>query len=121
MIWALCPRDSLALLGQWTQGKLVELLFNRPYSRKLEAEADQIGLQLAAKACVDVRSSPVFWRLMELSNQLSEESTTPEWFSTHPSHRNRVKQLDHLIPEVTPHKPTCPIIQLMYIYPDPTK
>lgn len=24
-------------------------MFNRPYSRKLEAEADQVGLQLAAK------------------------------------------------------------------------
>lgn len=25
MIWAICPVDSLALLGQWIQGKLVEV------------------------------------------------------------------------------------------------
>ncbi|XP_074236993.1 metalloendopeptidase OMA1, mitochondrial isoform X2 [Saimiri boliviensis] len=49
MIWAICPRDSLALLGQWIQSKLQEYMFNRPYSRKLEAEADKIGLLLAAK------------------------------------------------------------------------
>ncbi|XP_054429824.1 metalloendopeptidase OMA1, mitochondrial isoform X2 [Pteronotus mesoamericanus] len=49
MIWAICPRDSLAILGQWLQSKLQEYLFSRPYSRTLEAEADKIGLQLAAK------------------------------------------------------------------------
>ncbi|XP_077929207.1 metalloendopeptidase OMA1, mitochondrial isoform X2 [Halichoerus grypus] len=49
MIWAICPRDSLALLGHWIQSKLQEYMFDRPYSRTLEAEADKIGLQLAAK------------------------------------------------------------------------
>uniref|UniRef100_A0A9L0R9P8 Metalloendopeptidase OMA1, mitochondrial n=1 Tax=Equus caballus TaxID=9796 RepID=A0A9L0R9P8_HORSE len=49
MIWAICPRDSLALLSQWIQSKLQEYMFDRPYSRTLEAEADKIGLQLAAK------------------------------------------------------------------------
>ncbi len=24
-IWAICPRDSLAVLGQWIQGKLVQV------------------------------------------------------------------------------------------------
>lgn len=28
---------------------LHQLMFSRPYSRRLEAEADQVGLQLAAK------------------------------------------------------------------------
>ena len=50
MIWAICPRDSLAVLGQWIQSKLQEYMFDRPYSRTLEAEADKVGLQLAAKA-----------------------------------------------------------------------
>uniref|UniRef100_A0A3P8PRH7 Metalloendopeptidase OMA1, mitochondrial n=1 Tax=Astatotilapia calliptera TaxID=8154 RepID=A0A3P8PRH7_ASTCA len=94
-IWAMCPHDSLSMLGHWVQGKLRELLFQRPFSRKLEAEADQVGLQLAAKACADVRAGPVFWQQMELRDQLSGEPTLPEWLSTHPSHRNRVAQLDH--------------------------
>uniref|UniRef100_H3CL26 Metalloendopeptidase OMA1, mitochondrial n=2 Tax=Tetraodon nigroviridis TaxID=99883 RepID=H3CL26_TETNG len=99
-IWALCPRDSLALLGQWVQSKLSQLMFSRPYSRRLEAEADQVGLQLAAKACADVRAGPVFWQQMEIRDRLSGELSLPEWLSTHPSHRNRVAQLDRLIPQV---------------------
>ncbi|XP_070765610.1 metalloendopeptidase OMA1, mitochondrial [Enoplosus armatus] len=106
-IWAVCPRDSLALLGQWVQNKLSQLMFSRPYSRKLEAEADQIGLQLAAKACADVRAGPVFWQQMEMRDQLNGEPTFPEWLSTHPSHRNRFTQLDRLIPQALELRESC--------------
>lgn len=30
MIWAVCPRDSLALLGQWVQSKLQEVSLRWP-------------------------------------------------------------------------------------------
>ncbi|KAI3368959.1 hypothetical protein L3Q82_025933 [Scortum barcoo] len=106
-IWAVCPRDSLALLGQWVQGKLSQLMFSRPYSRKLEAEADRVGLQLAAKACADVRAAPIFWQQMEITNQLSGEPTLPEWLSTHPSHRNRFTQLDRLVPQALELRKSC--------------
>ncbi|XP_026161283.1 metalloendopeptidase OMA1, mitochondrial [Mastacembelus armatus] len=106
-IWAVCPRDSLALLGQWVQDKLTQMMFSRPYSRKLEAEADQVGLQLAAKACADVRAGPVFWHQMEIRDQLSGEPTFPEWLSTHPSHRNRITQLDRLIPQALDLRESC--------------
>lgn len=106
-IWAVCPRDSLALLGQWVQDKLSQLMFSRPYSRKLEAEADQVGLQLAAKACADVRAGPVFWKQMEIRDQLSGEPSFPEWLSTHPSHRNRFTQLDRLVPQALELRESC--------------
>ncbi|GAA6229387.1 metalloendopeptidase OMA1, mitochondrial [Lates japonicus] len=106
-IWAVCPRDSLALLGQWVQDKLTQLMFSRPYSRKLEAEADKVGLQLAAKACADVRAGPVFWQQMEIRDQLTGEPTFPEWLSTHPSHRNRVTQLDRLVPQALEMRESC--------------
>ncbi|KAM3876109.1 metalloendopeptidase OMA1, mitochondrial [Diretmus argenteus] len=106
-IWAVCPRDSLAVLGQWIQNKLVQLMFSRPYSRKLEAEADQVGLQLAAKACADVRAGPVFWQQMEITDQLTGEPAIPEWLSTHPSHRNRVTQLDRLVPQALELRESC--------------
>ncbi|XP_029905833.1 metalloendopeptidase OMA1, mitochondrial [Myripristis murdjan] len=106
-IWAVCPRDSLALLGQWIQSKLVQLMFSRPYSRKLEAEADQVGLQLAAKACADVRAGPVFWQQMEVTDQLRGELAIPEFLSTHPSHRNRVSQLDRLVPQALELRESC--------------
>lgn len=107
MIWAICPRDSLALLGQWIQSKLQEYVFDRPYSRTLEAEADKIGLQLAAKACVDVRASSVFWQQMEFSERLHGYPKLPEWLSTHPSHGNRAEHLDRLIPQALKLREVC--------------
>ncbi|NWX16701.1 OMA1 Metalloendopeptidase, partial [Aegotheles bennettii] len=107
MIWAICPRDSLAVVGQWIQTKLQEFMFNRPYSRTLEAEADKVGLQFAAKACVDVRASSVFWQQMELAETIQGQPKLPEWLSTHPSHENRVEHLDRLIPEALKIRESC--------------
>lgn len=56
-----------------------------------------------AQACADVRAGPVFWQQMEIRDQLSGEPSLPEWLSTHPSHRNRISQLDRLIPQVWNH------------------
>ncbi|KAK7889322.1 hypothetical protein WMY93_024882 [Mugilogobius chulae] len=106
-IWAICPRDSLALLGHWVQEKLSQLMFSRPYSRKLEAEADEVGLQLAAKACADVRAGPVFWQQMEMRDRLQGELELPEWLSTHPSHKNRYTQMDRLIPQALELRASC--------------
>ncbi|XP_032864716.2 metalloendopeptidase OMA1, mitochondrial isoform X2 [Tyto alba] len=107
VIWAICPRDSLAVVGQWIQSKLQEFMFDRPYSRTLEAEADKVGLQFAAKACVDVRASSVFWQQMELAESIQGQPKLPEWLSTHPSHENRAEHLDRLIPEVL-SEDVCP-------------
>ncbi|XP_062994445.1 metalloendopeptidase OMA1, mitochondrial isoform X2 [Elgaria multicarinata webbii] len=107
MIWAVCPRDSLAIIGQWIQARFQELLFDRPYSRTLEAEADKVGLQFAAKACMDVRASSVFWQQMELVEMIEGQPRLPEWLSTHPSHENRAEHLDRLIPEALKIRDRC--------------
>ncbi|XP_037830180.1 metalloendopeptidase OMA1, mitochondrial isoform X2 [Kryptolebias marmoratus] len=106
-IWVLCPGDSLALLGGWAKDKLTQLMFSHPYSRKLEAEADEVGLHLAAKACADVRAGPVFWQQLEIVDRLTGEPTLPEWLSTHPSHRNRSSQMDRLIPQALELRENC--------------
>uniref|UniRef100_A0A670Y0V4 Metalloendopeptidase OMA1, mitochondrial n=1 Tax=Pseudonaja textilis TaxID=8673 RepID=A0A670Y0V4_PSETE len=107
MIWAVSPRDSLAVIGQWIQSRFQELLFDMPYNRTLEAEADKVGLRFAAKACMDVRASSVFWQQMELAKTLHNEPQLPEWLSTHPSHENRAEQLDRLIPEALKIRESC--------------
>ncbi|XP_030044443.1 metalloendopeptidase OMA1, mitochondrial-like isoform X1 [Microcaecilia unicolor] len=107
MIWAICPMDSLAILGQWIQSKLKEFMFERPYSRTLENEADEVGLQIAAKACVDVRASSVFWQQLELLEAVKGQPQLPEWVSTHPSHGKRAKRLDRLIPEALKIREMC--------------
>uniref|UniRef100_A0A803VFJ2 Metalloendopeptidase OMA1, mitochondrial n=1 Tax=Ficedula albicollis TaxID=59894 RepID=A0A803VFJ2_FICAL len=82
-------------------------MFDRPYSRTLEAEADKVGLQFAAKACVDVRASSVFWQQMELAETIQGQPKLPEWLSTHPSHENRAEHLDRLIPEALKIRESC--------------
>ncbi|XP_043555230.1 metalloendopeptidase OMA1, mitochondrial isoform X3 [Chiloscyllium plagiosum] len=107
LIWAVFPRDGLAALGQWIQNKLIEYMFDRPYSRKLEIEADEVGLRLAAKACIDVRASSVYWQQLELMKIVSGTFQIPEWFSTHPSNDHRVERLEKLIPEAIKLREEC--------------
>ncbi|XP_060685784.1 metalloendopeptidase OMA1, mitochondrial [Hemiscyllium ocellatum] len=107
LIWAMFPRDGLAALGQWIQNKLIEYMFDRPYSRKLEIEADEVGLRLAAKACIDVRASSVYWQQLELMKIVSGTFQIPEWFSTHPSNDHRVEHLEKLIPEAIKLREEC--------------
>ncbi|XP_051867817.1 metalloendopeptidase OMA1, mitochondrial [Pristis pectinata] len=117
LTWAVFPRDSLALLGQWIQGKLIQYMFDRPYNRKLEIEADEIGLQLAAKACVDVRASSVYWQQLELMKIASGTFQIPEWFSTHPSNERRVQHLNNLIPKAIKLRENCGCTSLPSIDP----
>ncbi|XP_041134172.1 metalloendopeptidase OMA1, mitochondrial isoform X2 [Polyodon spathula] len=76
-IWAICPRDSLAIVGQWIQSKLSQFMFDRPYSRKLEAEADKVGLQMAAKTFSLVWNNPfqntIALKLLEPSSPLETQ------------------------------------------------
>nr|KAG5710267.1 hypothetical protein BaRGS_008983 [Batillaria attramentaria] len=98
-IWCILPTDGLAVITQWFYNKFLGIMLHMPYSRKLEKEADKVGLQLAAKACYDVREGSVFWSRMQLMEDATDsEDSIPEWLSTHPSHQKRVELLDFLIP-----------------------
>lgn len=99
-VWAFMPTDGIAIVTQWFYNKVIEILLHLPYSRRLEEEADEVGLQLMAKACYDVRESSAFWQKMALHSQLEEESDndSPQWLSTHPNPESRAKKLDDMIP-----------------------
>lgn len=71
-------------------------MFEIPYSRELEKEADKVGIILAAKACFDVRYAPIFWKRMDEAADIK----IPELLSTHPTNENRAKELEKLVPEV---------------------
>jgi predicted Zn-dependent protease len=60
-----------------------------PYSRKHESEADEIGLYIMAIAGYDIEQAPVLWERMAAN----ESQYVPEFMSTHPSHANRIKNL----------------------------
>ena len=68
-----------------------------PNSREAEAEADQIGIELAARAGFDPRASVTLWQKMA-----REGGRAPEFLSTHPSPENRAEQLSKLVARVEP-------------------
>ncbi|PKS08875.1 hypothetical protein jhhlp_003487 [Lomentospora prolificans] len=72
---------AMQTIGGW----LLDTLFGRPMSRKMESEADYIGLMLMAEACYDPREAILFWKRMETLAKSSDSFEVPEWMSTHPS------------------------------------
>ncbi|ELU06397.1 hypothetical protein CAPTEDRAFT_112381 [Capitella teleta] len=113
MLWFFIPTDGIAVITQAFFKKVVDLMLHLPYSRALETEADEVGLQLVAKACYDVRQSSVFWNVMALQSELpGQEGQIPEWLSTHPNHENRASRLDELIPEAIELRNKCKCLRL---------
>ena len=70
-----------------------------PNSRTQEAEADRIGIELAAKAGYDPHAAVTLWQKMaKLGN-----GGTPEFLSTHPAPEDRMKNLQALVPKMMPY------------------
>jgi len=80
---------------------LLKLLADLPNSRRLEREADYIGLVLMSQACYDPRASP---RVFETLGAYGKQRGTrlPSYLSTHPNDEDRVQQLQAWIPDVYP-------------------
>ncbi|XP_045157835.2 metalloendopeptidase OMA1, mitochondrial-like [Mercenaria mercenaria] len=106
-IWTLMPNDGIAVVTNWFYNKVMDLTVHMPYSRVLEKEADKVGLHLIAKACYDVREGSVLWYRMSIADDITGEGRIPEWLSTHPTHGNRVKHIDHLIPKAVEERESC--------------
>ncbi|MCL2018075.1 MAG: M48 family metallopeptidase [Alphaproteobacteria bacterium] len=66
-----------------------------PFSRRHEDEADLLGLKLMAIAGYDLHEAVRFWERM---NDLGGGGG-PAWLSTHPSHKDRIKNLQNSIPK----------------------
>jgi hypothetical protein len=72
---------------------LAALAITLPNSREAEVEADQIGIELAARAGFDPRAAVTLWQKM----QQRERGYVPEFLSTHPSHETRIQNLSALV------------------------
>jgi predicted Zn-dependent protease len=92
-----------------------------PNSRQQEAEADRIGIELAAKAGYDPHAAVSLWQKMI---EATGDRGKTDFLSTHPASEKRIESLSALIPQMMPYyqdKSTRPIFQvamLLTIEPD---
>jgi predicted Zn-dependent protease len=91
---ALGAGDQAAQLMQQAAIVAIQL----PNSRESEAEADQIGIELAARAGYDPQAAVSLWDKM---GKLG--GTPPEFLSTHPSPEHRKERLQQLGVKVAPY------------------
>ena len=94
---AIASRETqqLALTGAQMAALLAVQL---PNSRESESEADQIGIELAARAGYDPKAAVTLWEKMAKLG----DSRPPEFLSTHPSPENRAARLKELAERVQP-------------------
>jgi predicted Zn-dependent protease len=86
--------ESAAVMGgAMALGQLGLML---PNSRGSEAEADRIGMEIAAKAGYDPRAAATLWKKMEQAGGKGP----PQFLSTHPSPGNRQQTLAALAPSM---------------------
>jgi predicted Zn-dependent protease len=73
-------------------------LLTLKFSRDDESEADAIGLELAARAGYDPRAGVTLWQKMGAASK----GAPPQWLSTHPSGKSRIKDIERQLPAVLP-------------------
>ena len=83
--------DISSQLAEW----LVTIVLRLPRSRKLESEADYIGLLMMAQACYDPEAAVELWERMA-----AEEEDAPRSFlSTHPASEDRTTAIQKWLPQ----------------------
>ena len=83
--------------GMDTVGLLSQLGLMNPFNRKQESEADYLGLIFSSLSGYDIRETIKVWERMKDANKGKQP---PEFFSTHPSPENRIKNINEWMNEI---------------------
>ncbi len=96
VVGVVSKKPGIAMVGA---AAAAALAIKRPNSRKSETEADEIGIELAARAGYNPNAAVTLWRKM---GAVAGEGP-PEFLSTHPAPTTREENLSRLIPEMMPY------------------
>ncbi|KAL7415427.1 peptidase family M48-domain-containing protein [Mrakia frigida] len=87
---------------------LNDVVTHRAYSRKLEMEADEVGLEFMARAGYNPRAAHALWELMDCVESDAAAAGQPislgerfEFLQTHPNNAQRQKHIERLLPRAT--------------------
>ena len=83
--------------GMNTVGLLTQMGITNPFNRKQETEADYLGLIFSSLSGYDIRETTKVWERMK---KASKGKTPPEFMSTHPSHDNRIANINGWLNEI---------------------
>lgn len=88
---------AILIFGGVDTGGLFSQVGRLVYSREFEADADYMGLYLAARAGYQIQMAPNLWRRMAVEHPGSIKGT---WLATHPSSPERAVTLRETILEI---------------------
>jgi predicted Zn-dependent protease len=107
-----------AQLGLQAAALATTVGYELPHSRTQEAEADRIGIELAAKAGYDPHAAVTLWQKMI---QVTGGGKS-DFLSDHPASEKRLQTLAGLVPQMMPYyqdpspRPVAPVALLMGQY-----
>ena len=84
-------------IGRATGMDVLQLGIMNPFGRKQETEADYLGLIFSSLSGYNIKESVGLWERMREANKGKEP---PQFLSTHPSSKNRIKNLNGWVNEV---------------------
>ncbi len=84
-------------VGRATGMDILQLGIMNPFGRKQETEADYLGLIFSSLSGYNIKESTKLWERMQEANKGKEP---PQFMSTHPSSKNRIKNLEGWINKV---------------------
>jgi len=82
----------------WILTAILSQLSALAFSRKMESEADYIGLYLMNEAKYKIEEAPHVW--VRMSEATKELERPPEFLSTHPADETRMKRITLWIKEI---------------------